>query len=164
MTVNIDPFNTAAIFGVAATTTPQNAGVPQALPRAPQSRVSKATGLPAGLRKALGDAFVADVFADWQIWGPVVIEKMRLDDPVAYAKMVAAILPKEVAIGREAPLAELTDEQLAIVYAAFTEVFPDEPPSGQPAVAAKPDAGSGGACDSANGAGDESSGSPEIID
>ena len=120
LAVNPDPFNTSAIFGTTLPMASNGALVPQALPRA--SAKTSGAKLPPNLRKARGDAFIADAFADWQIWGPVAIEKMRADDPTAYVKMMAAILPKEVAFEHKAPLAELTDEQLAVIYASFEEL------------------------------------------
>jgi hypothetical protein len=131
MTVNPDPFNTSAIFGTAAPMASNGVLVPQALHRPPTPK--SGARLPPNLRKALGDAFIADAFADWQIWGPVAIEKMRCDDPTAYVKMMAAILPKEVAFEHKAPLAELTDEQLAAVYASFEELPAPDPSPANPA-------------------------------
>ena len=163
MAVNPDPFNTSAIFGTALPSGAQGVGVPQALPRPPTK--TPGAKLPPNLRKALGDAFIADAFADWQIWGPVAIEKMRCDDPTAYVKMMAAILPKEVAFEHKAPLAELTDEQLAAVYASFEEL-PAPDPSPDPAnpkaqlPAPKPAESSGP--ESPSGAGNEAPGGAQI--
>ena len=55
---------------------------------------------------------------------------MRNDDPTGYVKMMAAILPKEVAFEHKAPLAELTDEQLAAVYASFEIIHDSATASG----------------------------------
>jgi hypothetical protein len=162
MAVNPDPFNTSAIFGTAAPMASNGVLVPQASPRLPSPK--SGARLSPNLRKALGDAFIADAFADWQIWGPVAIEKMRCDDPTAYVKMMAAILPKEVAFEHKAPLAELTDEQLAAVYASFQELpapaDADAPDPANPASAPEPTEPSGP--ESASGPGDETPGGPEI--
>ena len=166
MAVNPDPFNTSAIFGTAAPMASNGVLVPQALPR-PHTPKSGAK-LPPNLRKALGDAFIADAFADWQIWGPVAIEKMRCDDPTAYVKMMAAILPKEVAFEHKAPLAELTDEQLAAVYASFEELpapaSDSDPANPAPALTGSiPESAEPSGSEGASGAGDEAPGSEKIF-
>lgn len=136
--------------------------VPQALPRA-SSKTSGAK-LPPNLRKALGDAFIADAFADWQIWGPVAIEKMRCDDPTAYVKMMAAILPKEVAFEHKAPLAELTDEQLAVIYASFEELPASNAEQERGGELPAVDTAEPSGPESPSGAGDEAQGSTQEPD
>ena len=68
MTINSDPHNAGAIFGSASPIGNQLPSVPQALPRLVPPGKSQQRLSP-NLRKALGDAFIADAFADWQIWG-----------------------------------------------------------------------------------------------
>jgi hypothetical protein len=164
MAVNPDPFNTSAIFGTSPPMASNGALVPQASPRHPTPK--SGARLPPNLRKALGDAFIADAFADWQIWGPVAIEKMRANDPTAYVKMMAAILPKEVAFEHKAPLAELTDEQLAAVYASFQELPApaDDPAPANPATKSIPQPTESSGPTGASNSGDKTPGSPEIPD
>ena len=69
-------------------------------------------GRPKGSRNKLGEAFLADMLADWEEHGKVVIETVRADKPDAYLKVVASILPKELNL-RVNDFDELTDEQLA---------------------------------------------------
>lgn len=70
------------------------------------------SGRPKGSRNKLGEAFLADMLADWEQNGPEVIQKVRADKPDQYLKVVASILPKEMNL-RVGEFDELTDEQLA---------------------------------------------------
>ena len=62
-------------------------------------------------RDELGDAFIADFFADWQQHGPDVIGRLRDEKPADYVRIAAAILPKE-RNPRPDPIDELTDAEL----------------------------------------------------
>jgi DNA-directed RNA polymerase len=64
-----------------------------------------------GARNKLGEAFVADLLADWEENGAAVIEAVRTDKPDQYLKVVASILPKELNV-KVSELDELSDEQL----------------------------------------------------
>lgn len=68
-------------------------------------------GRPKGARNKLGEAFLADLCADWEKHGPDAIEKVRKEKPDAYLKVVASILPKELNV-RVSEFDEMTDEQL----------------------------------------------------
>lgn len=69
-------------------------------------------GRPKGARNKLGEAFLADMLADWEANGKAAIEVVRAEKPDAYLKVVASILPKELNL-RVNDFDELTDEQLA---------------------------------------------------
>ena len=47
-----------------------------------------------GSRNKLGEAFIADLFADWQENGIATIKAVREERPHEYLKVVASILPK----------------------------------------------------------------------
>jgi hypothetical protein len=49
-----------------------------------------------GSRNKLGEAFVADVYESWQKHGAETLERMRRDDPAAYVRVVANILPDKL--------------------------------------------------------------------
>lgn len=66
-------------------------------------------GKPKGSRHALGEAFVKALHDDFQEHGVETIQKVRLEKPDAYVKVVASLLPKEFKIET---VSELTDEQL----------------------------------------------------
>jgi hypothetical protein len=68
------------------------------------------SGRPKGSRNKLGEAFIQDMFADWQEHGVATIAKMREERPHEYVKVVASILPKEVKIER---LDDMNDDDLA---------------------------------------------------
>jgi len=53
-------------------------------------------GRPKGSRNQLGEAFVADLYADWQANGAETIARVREERPQDYLKVVASILPKDV--------------------------------------------------------------------
>lgn len=68
-------------------------------------------GRPKGSRNKLGEAFLDDMYADWQENGIAVIQAVRTDKPDVYLKVVASILPKDVNLNVNT-MDELTDEQL----------------------------------------------------
>jgi hypothetical protein len=66
-------------------------------------------GRPKGSRNKLGEAFIAALHDDFVEHGPATIARVRVEDPVAYVKVCAGILPKELKLtGSE----DMTDEQL----------------------------------------------------
>lgn len=69
-------------------------------------------GRPKGARQKLGEAFLEDLFADWEANGPATIETVRTERPQDYLKVVASILPKELNV-KVSELDELTDDQVA---------------------------------------------------
>jgi len=58
-----------------------------------------------------GEAFIADIFADWQANGRDVLATLRSEKPADYVRIAAAVLPKERNVQPE-PLDELTDAEL----------------------------------------------------
>ena len=53
-------------------------------------------GRPKGARNKLGEAFLEALAADFQESGIEAIKVTRENDPTAYCKIVASLLPKEV--------------------------------------------------------------------
>lgn len=53
-------------------------------------------GLSKGSRRKLTDAFIRALARDWAQHGEGVIKRVREEDPVAYVKVVAGLLPKDV--------------------------------------------------------------------
>ena len=76
-------------------------------------------GRPKGARNKLGEAFLADMLANWEVNGAETIEQVRIEKPDQYLKVVASILPKELNIQIN-ELDELNDEQLYRQFAAIT--------------------------------------------
>ena len=55
-------------------------------------------GRPRGSRNMLGEAFIADVHADWTKYGGEVLTQVRTSNPGAYLRVVASIIPKDVIV------------------------------------------------------------------
>jgi hypothetical protein len=51
-------------------------------------------GRPKGSRNALSERFIADLCADWLKHGTAVLQIVREEDPVAYAKIVSLMCSK----------------------------------------------------------------------
>jgi hypothetical protein len=64
-----------------------------------------------GARDRLSAAFLTDFADDYDANGKAVIETVRGQDPVAYMRLAAALLPTKVEIS-ESPFDGLTEEQL----------------------------------------------------
>lgn len=77
-------------------------------------------GRPKGSRNKLSESVIRDLLADWEVAGPSAIQACRLEDPAAYVRIVASLIPKELQLKQgdhelDAILDQLTDEQLAII-------------------------------------------------
>lgn len=66
-------------------------------------------GRPKGSRNKLGEAFIEALHDDFQAHGASTIARVREEDPTAYVKVCASLLPKELKIER---MDDLSDEQL----------------------------------------------------
>lgn len=84
----------------------------------------KSPGRPKGARNKLGEAFLADMLADWEVHGIATIQEVRETKPDQYLKVVASILPKELNI-KVNELDELSDEQLQRQLAAVVAQLAD---------------------------------------
>lgn len=69
-------------------------------------------GRPKGSRNKLGEAFLTALSDDFDTHGVEAIQAARHEDPVAYVKVVASLLPKELKIERSA-VEEMSDDELA---------------------------------------------------
>lgn len=69
-------------------------------------------GRPKGSRTKLGEEFVAAMQADFHQHGADVIEKVRVERPDAYLKVLASILPKELNVNYN-QMDDLSDDDLA---------------------------------------------------
>jgi len=77
-------------------------------------------GRPKGSRNKIAEAFLAALQADFKEHGKVAIENMRADKPAEYIKVIAGLLPKEMALRR--PEQELTDGELAEMLDALKRI------------------------------------------
>ena len=64
-----------------------------------------------GSRAKLGEAFVADLCADWEKHGIETIARVREQRPHEYLKVVASILPKDLNMN-VSPVEHMTDDEL----------------------------------------------------
>ena len=69
-------------------------------------------GRPKGSRNKLGEAFTDALYEDFQQHGVEAIQKVRAEDPSAYVRVIAGLLPKKVEI-TENPLESMNDDELA---------------------------------------------------
>jgi hypothetical protein len=53
-------------------------------------------GRPLGSRNKLSEAFLADLHRKWEQCGEAVLDRVEKDDPVAFTKLVAAVLPAKI--------------------------------------------------------------------
>ena len=80
-----------------------------------------AQGRPKGSRNKLGEAFIQDVYAKWQEKGSESLTRMIEEEPGAFVRVVAGILPKELVVKDE--LSEVSDEELAALVAAARQAL-----------------------------------------
>jgi transcriptional regulator CtsR len=76
-------------------------------------------GRPAGVRTKLNTSFLEDLLAEWREHGRGALRIMRVEEPAAFARLVASTLPKEFTI--ENVMTDITDEQLDDVIVRLKE-------------------------------------------
>jgi len=89
--------------------------------------VHNPAGRPKGSRNKFAEAFIKDFLADWEMAGASAIQVCRLEDPAAYLRVAASLIPKELNIKEgdsqlDALLEQLNDDQLADVIAALATI------------------------------------------
>lgn len=82
---------------------------------------SGGAGKPKGSRNKLGEAFIQDVYAKWREKGADALTEMVANEPGAFVRVVAGILPKEMVIKDE--LSDVSDEELAALVAAARQAL-----------------------------------------
>jgi hypothetical protein len=78
-------------------------------------------GRPRGSKNRLGEDFIRALAEDFAKHGPAVIEKVRIDKPSDYLKIISGLLPKDVNLNVR-PLDDLSDEQVLARLAQLTEM------------------------------------------
>jgi hypothetical protein len=89
---------------------PEPTGSKQALTQFKPGQSGNPKGRAKGSRNKLAEAFVSDLYNDWQEHGVAAIATVRAERPHEYVKVVASILPKEVKIER---MDDMNDDDLA---------------------------------------------------
>ena len=69
------------------------------------------SGRPRGSREQLGEAFVADLYADWLAHGVATIEKVRAARSADYLKVIASMVPKDLNM-KVSAIESMTDDEL----------------------------------------------------
>jgi len=72
-------------------------------------------GRPKGSRNKLGEDFIERLHAHWQDNGDVAIEEVFENDKVAYLKVIASVIPKEV-IHTPGGYDDLSDDDLGRLF------------------------------------------------
>jgi hypothetical protein len=75
--------------------------------------------LPAG-KWSIGEAFIQALNEDFERHGAEVIERVRIEKPEAYLKVIASLLPKDLNLN-VSKYDHLTDEQLIVRLRMLTE-------------------------------------------
>ncbi len=72
-------------------------------------------GRPLGARNRLAETFLEDAYAAWLEYGAQAMETMAKDDPSAFVKTIAALLPRDVTlnVGLGDQLAEMLEAMQA---------------------------------------------------
>jgi hypothetical protein len=70
-------------------------------------------GRPKGSRNKLGEAFLEAMHNDFQQHGVEVIQKVRIEKPDQYLKVIASILPKELNVNVN-EMDALSDDELIV--------------------------------------------------
>lgn len=85
-------------------------------------------GRPKGSRNKLSEDFLKALYDDFREHGPGVVAKVREDRPVAYLKVVASVIPKQVEITNVTD--DLSDEMLeALITHVRASLEQPEPPA-----------------------------------
>ncbi|MBX3518437.1 MAG: hypothetical protein KF835_00280 [Xanthobacteraceae bacterium] len=74
------------------------------------------SGRPRGSRNKFGNDFVEALSADFAEHGKASIQEVRKNDPTAYLRVIAQVIPKEIDIEfRKRSASELSDDELAAI-------------------------------------------------
>lgn len=78
-------------------------------------------GRPRGARSKLGETFLNALKDDFEKYGAKAIVRARKNDPVAYVKVVASLLPRELDVNVTNPLQNLATDELIARIAELDE-------------------------------------------
>jgi hypothetical protein len=74
--------------------------------------MTKIGGRQRGVRNRLSHAFLSDLLEEWSEHGKETLRIARVEEPVAFAKMVAALLPSQFELEVNSSLTEVSDSDL----------------------------------------------------
>ncbi len=78
-------------------------------------------GRPKGARNKLGEAFILDMYEAWQAHGLDAIDRVIEEKPEIFLKVVASLLPKEVAFVR--PEDDMSEEEMDAALDVISEII-----------------------------------------
>jgi hypothetical protein len=79
------------------------------------------SGRPKGTRNKLQGDFLRDLAEAWELEGKAALLLMVKEQPVDFVKVVASLMPREVALDIGGPLTELSDDELLEALQAVRE-------------------------------------------
>jgi hypothetical protein len=74
-------------------------------------KLSTLNKIPNGSKHKLSEEFIAALCEDFERHGIAAIEKVRVDKPADYLRVIASVIPKEITVNPN-PLEDMTDEEL----------------------------------------------------
>lgn len=83
-------------------------------------------GRPRGCRNKLGEAFLDDLFQDWQAHGADAIAACREQNPAAYIKTVASLLPRQIETPQDKGLSHMSDDELMSIIQELKDADGDD--------------------------------------
>ncbi len=87
-------------------------------------------GRQVGSRNKLTTDFVTALAKDFAEHGVAAIQRAREDDPASYLRLIASLAPKELAVTKENPFDQFSDEEIAALLAAASGVVAAETEDG----------------------------------
>lgn len=75
-------------------------------------------GRPKGVKNRLTETLLATIEADFAEHGPDVLAKLREDDPAAYLRIVASLVPRDLVLKREQEpdFSDMSDDEIAEMF------------------------------------------------
>lgn len=80
-------------------------------------------GRPRGARSKLGEDFLAALYRDFAEHGAAVIAQVRQENPAAYLRIIAALMPKEVHVSEGGAFDDVTDAELRALIELATDAL-----------------------------------------
>jgi hypothetical protein len=76
--------------------------------------MTKVGGRAKGVKNKLSHTFLTDLLADYEAHGAETIRICRMERPIEYVKLIAALMPREIEV-TETFLMEMPDDELTAV-------------------------------------------------
>jgi hypothetical protein len=106
---------------------PENTGRKQAVTLFKPGQSGNPKGRPKGSRNKINEAFLRDFYEAWEAMGRPALVAAAWTDPVAFVRVAAGLLPKELeATVRNLTAKDLADDELASIALGSGEGAADE--------------------------------------